>query len=246
VPRTRNVILLVLFAVAAATVIPWWRERRERQRTESQATARQKFDVSRGWPTLDNVPLSRAIEVLQKQAGLPISADWQRLRQQGADPDVQVSVPSGRRRLTHTLDDVLDLAAKKAGSPGSPATRLDYSVGPDGEVTIRPEQEVAAETSVFELYDVRRLLDPQRIRVRPGSSLESQLEDWVMDGVSPTSWRDKWRHAACRCRDGRLLVLQTPERHLEVGRYLHAVKAEIQPDAETTRLLRRLRGEEGR
>lgn len=248
-PKTRNVILLVLLGITAATVVPRVRERRERQRVDAQAATRQLLDarvapVGRRYGR--EAQLAEVMRSLQAQSGLPLNMDWQRLREQGVNPEVRLSVELVGLRLSQALDEVLESAARNASTPGSPATRLAYSVGPGGEVTIRPEQEIAAETSVFEVYDVRRIFGSEWLR-RPHASPAARLvENVVMDGVSPTSWRDNWRYAVCRYRDGRVLVLQTPERHREVGQCLAGLRQAMYPDAEMSRLLRRLRGEEPR
>ena len=240
-PKTRDVILLVLGMTAVAIAAPW--ARRESQRNDAQAASQQSLDARLSAITHRDEPLARVIAQLEAQAGLFLHADWQRLREQGVDPDTRITVDLTQLRLSEALDGILDSAAEPAGSLWTPPARLDYAVEPDGRVTIRPQHEVAAETSVFEVYEVRRILGSEWLQRPHAPSPARMVENLLMDFGTPASWRDNWRHAVCRYRDGRVLVLQTPRRQLEIATLLETLKKQLRPDEETARLLRRLRGE---
>src|SRR5687768_7754146 len=199
---------------AAAVVAPW--ARRAWQRNDAQAASHQSLDARLSGVRHRDAPLARVIAELEVQSGLFLHADWQRLREQGVDPETRITLDLSQPRLSEALDEILDRAAKQAGSLWAPPARLDYAVEPDGRVTIRSEPEVAAETSVFEVYDVRRVFGGEWLQRPHAPSPARMVENLVMDFGTPGSWRDNWRHAVCRYRDGRVLVFQTPRRQREL------------------------------
>jgi hypothetical protein len=238
VPKTRNVILLVLFAGVASNLLPWVRERSVRQPAAAQAAGLHRLELTLPESTLRDVSISRAVAMFEAEAGRPITADWQRLREQGANPDARVPTLCRSIPLTYTLDEVLELAVLNDADDGPKPTTLSYTIGPRGEVTIRLGSEVAAETSVLEVYDIRRMFDADLAAFAP------LIEGMVTMGSCRSDYA--WQHAVCRFEDGRLLILQTPERQAKADYFLAALKTRLQPDVESTRLFRRLRGEEAR
>ena len=219
---------------------PWVRGRLGRQRVEAKAAIRQKLDARLARLAFHGAPLRRAIETLQAQSGLAINADWERLREQGADPEEPVYALF-EDRVAHALDAMLDVAAHNGRISGRGSTRLSYVAGRES-VTLRPAQEIGAETSCLEVHDVTALLDLDKVAAPDVETIEWQIEQ-AITSVAPGSWRRNGGFGDCCCRGGRLIVVQTPDRQAEVAVFLASLREDYGPSREQVRLLRRLRGE---
>ena len=243
-PRTRNVLLLVIAAVALSTGGRWYREHAERKRHAVATATPQNARVRIPSVTYDRTPLRDVIADIQSRSGVSIRVNWEALHAAGVSPEAPVVA-----RLSNiTWVKALNVALGCVQVPGF-GRRLFYDVQQDGSVVVTSERQ-GFPLACLEAYDQRELFAHiRRLTTSPENfaRMEKEVEGLLVETVDPDSWaRHGGPFGLCRARYGWVLVYQTPENHRHIQKLLEQLGETRHPlaaDRENERLLSRLRGE---
>jgi hypothetical protein len=182
--------------------------------------------------SFDDAPLGPVLDTIAQHAGLRLSIDWAALERRGVTPESPVSARVRNIRAGKALTIVLDSVSQ--------ARPLEFAVDDAGRACIPAPS--GASIAVWEVYDVSDFLEPLTGDAPMESELAEQIRSLVIETVEPDTWvgrRDGF--AVCQSFDRKLLVLQTPEGHDQLGGLLDQLRESLRR-RELNRLFRRLQG----
>ena len=181
---------------------------------------------------LPKVTLEQAIEQLGKAADVPMEVNWRAIENAGVSRRTPVSVHLRDVPLGQALVDVL------SGAGGGVVWFRAWEH--DGNVRVSTWEDRKPGPARF--YDIRDLLQALRATQadrfsgaggREGGTRhpEDEIIRSVTENVEPDSWRDAGgSDGSIRSLWGRLIVVQTPEGHRALERYLATLRREFVKD----------------